>query len=212
MSLLSEITTKQLIIRLEDFKSGYIVDLSGLDMRKTDLRGSEIRNLLEVITKEVSKSDSGYIDFSYSNISGRDFSKYDLSHVIMTKVIAEHTIFAEANLSDTQLDGAMLDYADFRGADMRYTKLYNTSLKGVNFSKANLINTYGLYMGVPGKETIKRLSVVSSIYGTIFPKRVEKLREEIQNAMDKNNPKSPQKKHLSEKHLARLSTDDKSLW
>src|SRR5690606_23060778 len=103
------------------------------------------------------------VDMTLANISGRDFSEFNLSRVIMTGIIAEHTIFAGADLSDVQLDDATLDYADFRYTRLKFTKFYHASLHGTNFTGSDLSSAYGLRLRNPGKDTIERLGVVSSL-------------------------------------------------
>ncbi len=153
------------------------------------MHNPEVHGLLKRVTDENARRGNGYIDLTYCDISGKDFSGLNLSNVIMSFVTAEHAIFAECNLADTKLDHANLDYADFRGANLEYSKLYGSSIKGANFCRANLLTTYGLGLTSANQDTVKRLGIVSNIMGAVLPERVEALRFDIQEMINKRNPR-----------------------
>ena len=205
MSALVEITTNQLLIRLEQAPSGEMVNLSRMDFRRVDMRHPDVREKFKEVTDHAASSrdqNPYYIDMSFSNISGRDFSDYNLSHVIMNGVTAEHTVFTNADLSDTQLEDATLDYADMRQAKLHFTKLHYASIVGVNFAGADLRTTYGLKLRSPGTETIDRMKVIGSIKNAMLPdnlpddtlQQIEKQIGEQQARKKKSSDKKPEKK------------------
>lgn len=192
MTALKEITTAQLLLRLEQAPDGEKVDLSRVDFRKVDMRDAEVREKFMAITEHAAHHRGEtpyYVDLTLSNISGRDFSEFNLSHVIMSGVVAEHAIFAGAELSDVQLDDASLDYADMRFTKLHFAKLHHASINGVNFTGADLSSAYGLRLRNPGKDTIDRLGVVSSIMDAILPEEAEEYRSRIQKKIELHHPR-----------------------
>ncbi len=182
------LTTMQLVMKLEHYTVGKVINLALENLSQVDMLDPRVRELFTHVTETISKTGLGYIDLSFADISGRDFSRYNLSNVIFSGANAEHAVFAECDLTDTPMDGAKLDFVDFRGASMRYTKLFGASIRGANFSRANLIETYGLFLALPKEECIKRMGVVSSIQGTVLPENAERYREDIEELIHKRYP------------------------
>lgn len=99
-----------------DFAS---LDLSGLDLHKTDLSGGIFHQAKLTRT-----------NFQGAHLASADFGRANLNR---------------ANLRDTNLGRAYLSYADLecadlRGADLSYAYLNHANLKGANLCGANLSN------------------------------------------------------------------------
>jgi uncharacterized protein YjbI with pentapeptide repeats len=104
---------------------GYIIDLRGLDLSKTDLSDRDLSN----------------IDFSDSNLSGADFSRSRLTSTDITGTFTGRTSLTNCDLRRSKWRSAKLSYvqasgADFTRADLNGTQLDRYDLRGAKFHKA----------------------------------------------------------------------------
>ena len=119
-----------------DFAS---LDLSGLDLHKSDLSGGIFHQSKLVRT----------------NLQGADLSNADFGRACLSRANLRDAILGRAYLSYTDLE-----LADLRGADLSYAYLNHANLKGANLCGANLSNA---------KISEEQLAQAKTNWATVLP-------------------------------------------
>lgn len=139
---------------------GAHIDLSGVDLRKVDARGTTISeaeyNGVNLREADLSEARLGGAHLEGADLEGVDLSKADLSTAFLSGACLQGAelwasnlraalligaILRDASLQLANLWGASLHQADLRGADLRGASLWKADLQNADLREADLRQT-----------------------------------------------------------------------